>query len=61
MARLSRLMTHRWFQASVHILVILGLVAGFFAASFASGYFNRGVAAGAGLQPIPNTDVNPMG
>ena len=27
----------------------------------ADGYFNRGVASGANLTPIPNTDVNPLG
>ncbi|MGA7668990.1 MAG: cellulase family glycosylhydrolase [Nitrolancea sp.] len=61
MARLSRLLTHRWFLVSLHILVILGLSGGIFVATIADGYFNRGVASGAALSVIPNTDVNPMG
>ncbi len=61
MARLSRLLTHRWFLVSLHILVVVGLTGGIFVATFADGYFNRGVATGASPHVIPNTDVNPMG
>ncbi len=61
MTRLLRLTTRRWFQLGIHILVILGLIGGLIAANIANGYFNRGVSARAGLQPIPHTDVNPMG
>ena len=61
MARVHRLLARRWFQRSLHILVIVGLIGGFAAATVANGYFNRGVASGANLQPIAHTDVNPMG
>ena len=60
MERLHRLLFHRWTQISLHLLVIAALVGALFVASFANSYFNRGVAASANLQPIPNTDVNPM-
>ncbi len=61
MTRLGRLLTHRWFQVALHLLVIAGLVGGLFAATVANTYFNQGVAAGANLHYIPHTDVNPMG
>lgn len=50
-----------WAWAAVHVLVIAGLLLSLVAAWFAEDYFNRGVAAGADLEPIPFTDVNPMG
>ena len=61
MTRLLRLTTRRWFQLGIHILIILGLIGGLVVATVANGYFNRGVVAGTNLQPIPHTDVNPMG
>ena len=45
-----------------HIFVILGLIAASGVAQLADDYFNRGVAAGiADLDPIPHTDLNPVG
>ena len=61
MTRLLRLTTRRWFQLGIHILIILGLIGGLVVATVANGYFNRGVVASTNLQPIPHTDVNPMG
>ncbi len=46
----------------VHVVVIAGLLAGVGVARIADDYFNRGVTAGtADLDPIPHTDLNPVG
>ncbi|HLT18502.1 MAG TPA: hypothetical protein VKZ96_03515 [Thermomicrobiales bacterium] len=45
----------------LHIAVILGLILGLVGAQLADGYFNRGVTAGIRMDPIPHTDLNPMG
>lgn len=50
-----------WVWAAIHVVVIAGLVLSMVAAWLADDYFNRGVAAGNDLEPIPHTDVNPMG
>lgn len=57
LARLAR----RWWLVGLHLAVIAGLMASIAAAIFFDGYFNRGVAVGPNLTPIPYTDVNPMG
>ena len=46
---------------ALHLLVVAGLVLSLVATWFAQDYFTRGVAAGPDLEPIPHTDVNPMG
>ena len=37
MSRLLRLLTRRWFQLGLHVLVILGLIGGLLAATVANG------------------------
>lgn len=45
-----------------HVTVIFGLLAGLGGAQIADEYFNRGVAADiSDLEPIPHTDLNPVG
>ena len=45
-----------------HVVVILGLIAAGGVAQLADDYFNRGVVAGTSdLEPIPHTDLNPVG
>ena len=51
----------RWVWVAAHLAVIAGLLLSMVAAWFARDYFTRGVAAGTDLEPIPYTDVNPMG
>ena len=51
----------RWAWVGLHVLVIAGLLLSMVAAWFAEDYFTRGVAAGPDLEPIPHTDLNPMG
>lgn len=51
----------RWVTVGLHLAVILGLLGSMVVAWFARDYFNRGVASGPDLEPIPYTDVNPMG
>lgn len=51
----------RWVWMGLHLLVIAGLLLSLVAAWFAQGYFTRGVVTGPDLEPIPYTDVNPMG
>ncbi len=46
---------------TLHIAVIAGLLAGLFGVQLADDYFNRGVTAGIDMEPIPHTDLNPMG
>jgi polysaccharide biosynthesis protein PslG len=50
-----------WIWLALHVLVIAGLLLSMVAAWFAQDYFTRGVAAGPDLDPIPYTNVNPMG
>lgn len=46
----------------VHLAVLVGLIAAGGVATLADDYFNRGVVAGvSGLDPIPHTDLNPVG
>ncbi|HUY99201.1 MAG TPA: cellulase family glycosylhydrolase [Thermomicrobiaceae bacterium] len=48
-------------RLGLHLAVLLGLLASGGAAIFADGYFNQGVSTGASAQPIPHTDLNPLG
>ncbi len=50
-----------WFRISLHVVVAIGLLVALGINQLADDYFNRGVASGTDLQPIPFTDVNPMG
>ena len=48
--------------AAFHVIVIAGLIIAGGVAQLADDYFNRGVVAGtSNLEPIPHTDINPVG
>jgi len=52
----------RWdVRVAFHVLVLLGLIGSLGVAALSQPYFTRGVEASEDLQPIPHTDVNPLG
>ena len=50
-----------WVRLWLHLAVIAGLLVALAGSRLAEAYFTRGVAAGNDLEPIPYTDLNPMG
>ncbi|HEU4793206.1 MAG TPA: cellulase family glycosylhydrolase, partial [Nitrolancea sp.] len=55
------LLHRRWVRVTLHLLVLVGLLASLGATPYAEPYFSRGVDPGTDLKPIPHTDVNPLG
>ncbi|CCF82755.1 conserved exported hypothetical protein [Nitrolancea hollandica Lb] len=55
------LLHRRWVRVTLHLLVLVGLLAGLVVTPYAETYFSRGVDPGTNLKPIPHTDVNPLG
>ncbi len=55
------LLHRRWVRVTLHLLILVGLLASLGATPYAESYFSRGVDPGTDLKPIPHTDVNPLG
>lgn len=55
------LLHRRWVRVSVHLLVLVGLLAALGISPYVEPYFSRGVDTGTDLAPVPHTDVNPLG
>lgn len=59
-----RLASWRWYEfvrGLLHLVAGLGLISALAVAELAQTYFTRGVATAIVYQPIPHTDVNPLG
>ncbi len=55
------LLHRRWVRVTLHLLVLVGLLAALGVTPYAETYVSRGVDPGTDLKPIPHTDVNPLG
>ncbi len=58
---MTRLLRNRIVLIGAHVLVIAGLIISLFVTSFHQQYMTRGVSFEPPEQPIPRTDVNPLG